>query len=340
VFRLQKYLRGRPGWGIVFSLLVLLTAELWLHTDDFLYKYRSVFAAGRAMDKIAYIESNPMDIIVAGNSRVDNGFSPKVIIDELSLKKNVFNLGIPGANARILYGLFSRFIENDVVGKQGIKHVVFGLDESFFQEDDSLGYAIFFANRKSLFDNHEFKDYFGSICRLWSYSSNLKQLREPAKLERFVQASMTQVEAWGGAASEGLGFRAAKKGEFQNLAQVMQQDVGSKKPPDPLTLNYFWQLIKLLQNNDVKISIVFPPLLGRDVMFLSDEIAAQPYLNILHELKILNIPIMTLDEAGIKKPEEFANPGHLNRRGARKYSILMAQEMLRIWPEISVSHDI
>lgn len=338
--RFLLMLRGKPGWGVLFSLLVLLIVEFWLHTDHFLYNYRSVFAAGRAMDKVKFIESTPLYMLIVGNSRVDNGFNPQVIVDELSLDKLAFNLGVPGANARILYGLFTRFLEKNLLGKKGIKYVVLGLDESFFQADDSLGYSIFYADRAALFDNYELKDYFGSICRLWGYSSNLKQLREPAKIERFIQATVSSVEPWGGSAEEGLGFRAAKKGEFQNLAQVMRQEAGSKHPPDELTVNYFWQLIKLLQDANVKVAVVFPPLLNRNVLFLANEPSAKPYQRILNELHDHHVPILALRDGGVKKPEEFSNPGHLNESGAHRYSKLLAKELLNVWPEFDASYDL
>ncbi len=96
------------GAGTLFAFLLLLMVELWLHTDSFLFRYRSVFAAGRAMDKILYIEKNVPATIILGNSRVDNGFDPKTLKINTNALSNgiVFNLGIPGANARFFYDLF------------------------------------------------------------------------------------------------------------------------------------------------------------------------------------------------------------------------------------------
>src|ERR1700720_1151671 len=99
---------GRPGWlyapgaGFVFALALLAVVEVWLHNDDFLYRYRSVFAVGRAMDKLRYVESQAPAVVIVGNSRVDNAFDPVTVRANLHGIEpgQVFNLGMPGADAR------------------------------------------------------------------------------------------------------------------------------------------------------------------------------------------------------------------------------------------------
>ncbi len=77
---------GRP-WrgplvGTLVALLLLAAVESVLHTDTFLYRYRSVFAAGRAMDKLLALEAAPATVLAVGNSRVDNGIHPGVFARE------------------------------------------------------------------------------------------------------------------------------------------------------------------------------------------------------------------------------------------------------------------
>ena len=59
------------GWGSVIGLLLLALVETWLHTDNFMYRYRSVFAAGRAMGKLHYVRSHTLTLLVLVNSRVN-----------------------------------------------------------------------------------------------------------------------------------------------------------------------------------------------------------------------------------------------------------------------------
>lgn len=66
----------RPGLGLLIGMLLLGAVEVWLHSDHFLYRFRSVFAAGRAMDKVRFVESSPPEVLILGNSRADNGFAP------------------------------------------------------------------------------------------------------------------------------------------------------------------------------------------------------------------------------------------------------------------------
>ena len=99
------------GWGSVVGLLLLALVETWLHTDNFLYRYRSVFATGRAMGKLHYVESHSPALLMLGNSRVDNGFDPRTLLEDGAADITGFNFGMPGANAGILYGLVKRLAD-------------------------------------------------------------------------------------------------------------------------------------------------------------------------------------------------------------------------------------
>jgi len=112
------------GRGAIFSLVLLLLCELVLHSDKFLLMYRSVFAAGRLMDKVFVIEHFPVQLLLLGNSRVDNGFDPMILQQKTGM--TAFNLGVPGANAEILYGIVKRLAEREQFNEKAITHVVLG----------------------------------------------------------------------------------------------------------------------------------------------------------------------------------------------------------------------
>lgn len=326
-----KRLKGFAGSGTVLAVLLLLAFEAAFHIDDIVYQYRSVFASARAMDKILHIESNPPALIVAGNSRIDNAINPQVLHDS-GVPHSSFNLGVPGANARILYGMFKRMDSQGLLGAGGIEHVIVGLDESLFQSDDSLGYGVFFADRDALFDNGEYRDLWASTLRCWGYSGNIKQLKEPAKLVKFVEASFKDVDAWGGSAKDNLGFRAASAGEFQAEAQVMLQQAGSMAPPAALVSQYFWDLLDLLQARGVAVGVVFPPILNREVLFVApDSDNSKPYKEIADRLSRANVEVFNLATGYPRLPQEFANAGHLNEAGAYRYSNILAQKIQQVW---------
>jgi hypothetical protein len=325
------------GGGVSVCILLLLVIELSLHTDGFLYRYRSVFAVGRAMDKLLYVEQSPPQILILGNSRVDNGFDPNTLTRLASARTGItaFNLGLPGANARIMYGILVRLDRQHKLGASGTKKVIVGLDESFLQADDSLGYAVFFADADALFRNHEYRDVFSSYFRLWGYSSNFKELREPEKTLRFLSATFRPIEPVGGGAAERLGYRPGFGGGFQDLDQISRQEVGSRAPPDAMTLKYFWESIRLLKHAHVDVVIVFPPLLNRDVAYLVNEPWARPYREIRRQLDDIGIAQIALEPGKPKNPHEFMNAGHLNDRGAQRYTRLLRTELTRYWPELS-----
>jgi len=332
----RRSLTRLPGLGLAFALVILLAAEAVLHTDAFFYRYRAVFAAGRAMDKLTYIEANVPTLLIVGDSRVDNGFDPGAIASGLGARNQgrMFNLGLPGSDTRTLFGLLKRLDRKHLLGPSRIETVVIGLDENYLQTADALGYELFFADRRTMLERGEYRDFVRSTVRLWGYSDNLKELREPSKLLRFVEASRGSVEPVGGGAAEFAGYRAGFGG-LQDAAQIVMQEAGSKEPPDPARVDYLNRSLDLLRDRGVRVAVVFPPLLNRDVLYLTaDDSAAAPYLAILKQLQARGIPVIGLEPGIRHNPAEFINAGHLNDRGAKRYSALLAQELAIVWPDL------
>jgi hypothetical protein len=326
-----------PGLGAAFALLLLLGAEAMLHTDAFLLRYRAVFAAGRAMDKLRHVESNAPTLLIVGNSRVDNGFDPAAIASRLGADRadRIFNLGLPGSDSRTLFGLMRRLDRQRLLGPSEIEAVVIGLDEGYLQPADALGYEVFFADRDAMLVEGEYRDLVRSFVRLCGFSDNLKELREPARLERFIRASRASVEPVGGGAAQFAGYRAGFGGA-QDAAQIGIQEAGSKQPPDPVRVDYLNHSLDLLQARGVRVAIVYPPLLNRDVLYLTvDDSAAKPYLEIVRQLHVRGVPLIALEPGARRNPAEFINAGHLNDRGAKRFSALLAEQLAGLWPDLA-----
>lgn len=312
--------RFAPGWppglGRAFWLALALVGavEFALHQDAVVHTWRSVFAVGRALDKVLFVEAQPPQVLFVGNSRTDNAIDPRTA---LSATQTGFNLGLPGANTLAYQGVLARLDARGKLGPQAISTVVFGLDENAFQPDDSLGYLSFFADRQALRDAGLWRVWLGSGLRLWSYSANLRQLREPDKALRFVAAALRPVEPVGGAAREFLGYRAGF-GAAQNQAQVVQQESTALVPPHPLNQAFFWKTLDTLHARGVRVVAVIPPLRDRPSAFVSRAAWAAPYRAILDRLRARGVRVVlpALDLA----PDEFVNGGHLNDRGAQRYS--------------------
>ncbi len=315
-------------------MVLLLGIEVWLHTDDFLYRYRSVFAAGRAMDKIKYVEATSPRLIVTGNSRVDNGFDARHVGAILGLSPlETFNLGLPGANARHLEAIFQRLDQAGKLSSGQIEMVVFGLDEALMQAEDTLGYGVFFSDPAALLAERNVAGALTTTFRFWGYAGNLKELREPEKAGRFAQATFKPVEPVGGAASEFQGYRAGfGAGQFQNATQVARQEETAIAPPSPVVAQSFLRILDLLRSRGVKVAVVLPPLLERDVLYLNDSLpSARPYLELAREIAGQGVPILVLDAGAPRDPLDFINAGHLNDRGAQRYSALLGQKLAALW---------
>ena len=321
-------LRLPPGLGRAFwvAALILLGAELSLHSEPVLHQYRSVFAVGRAIDKLDYVETHAPRVLFIGNSRTDNGIDPRTV--SLALGQPAaysFNLGLPGANLIIYQGLVERLAAQGKLGPGGIHSVVLGLDESAFQNDNSLGYTGFLADRKSLWAAGRYLDWLGSYQRLWSYSPNLRQLREPEKLLRFIEASTKPVDPVGGAAGDFLGYRAGFGGA-QNQDQAVRQESEAQQPPAADVVPFLWKTIDRLHALGVRVFVTVPPLRDRRSAFFDAEPDAAPYRALLHALAQRGVSV--LPESSGFQTDEFINAGHLNDSGAQRYSQALAQQLM------------
>ena len=323
----------RPGLGLLVGVMLLLSVETWLHSDDFPYRFRSVFAAGRAMDKVLFVEANCPSLLIVGNSRADNAFDVGVVrrVAELPQLPRAFNLGLPGADARVLSGILDRLDSRRCLGGAGVQYVVLALDESLLQRVDSLGQDVYFASRRNLWADGQYHDLLKATLRLYGFTQNLRQLREPATLKRFIDACRGDVEPVGGSAATHLGYRAGFGG-LQNRDSALLQDAGSMAPPDAANVKHLWRMLDLLKARSVQVAVAFPPLLNRELLYLDAERPqSAPYTLIAAELKQRGIPLLALDAGQTRNADEFVNAGHLNDLGAQRFSQLLGQALHQIW---------
>ncbi|MDP1924759.1 MAG: hypothetical protein Q8K57_08265 [Thiobacillus sp.] len=313
---------GRSFW---FAVLLLLGVELALHSEAVLLRYRSVFAVGRAVDKLQFVETRPPQVLFIGNSRTDNGIDPRTVSRVLGQPAATsFNLGLPGTNVLTWHGMVERLNARGLLGSRGIHTVVLGLDESALQDDNSLGYVSFFADRAALWQAGRYQDWLGSVVRLWSYSGNLRQLREPEKALRLVAASTRQIDPVGGAAAAHLGYRAGF-GAAQDQAQVAQQERAAHQPPAPVTLVFLWRMLDRLQAQGVRVFVTIPPLRDRESAFYDAGATAAPYRVLLARLQQRGVTVLPAPTGFV--PADFINAGHLRDVGAQRYSADVGRQL-------------
>lgn len=329
-------LRWPPGvgQGAVLALVLLAALNLLLLSDPIVRRYGAVFAVGRAMDKQLHIEAQAPAVLILGNSRVDNGLDPRVFSAAWG-GVPAFNHGVPGANARVMYGMVKRLEARGALESNQIRGVIIGLDESFLQADESLGYMYFFGDRASLWAARDYRTWSGSWLRLWSYSDNLRQLREPEKALRFVTATLRPLEPVGGAARHNLGYRAGFAGGAQNEGQVLRQETLAQGAPDPAVLRAFESLLALLQARDIPIAVTLPPLLNRKSAYLDANQADGAYTRLHTWLVRQPVTLLAAADPVPRETGYFVNAGHLNDRGAQIYSSWLAQQLRTTWPWLS-----
>lgn len=333
--RRTTLLRWPPGLGLgaVLALMLLAALNLLLLNDHIVRRYGAVFAAGRAMDKQMQVEAHPPTVLILGNSRVDNGLDPRTLSAEWGSGVSAFNHGVPGANARVMYGMVKRLDAAGVLDHGKTRGVILGLDESFLQADDSLGYAYFFGDRPSLWAGREYRLWFGSWLRLWSYSDNLRQLREPEKALRFVEATFRPLEPVGGAAWRNRGYRAGflGGGKNQNEGQALRQESQSQRPPDQTIVQSFEALLDKLQKRGVDVAVTFPPLLYRNSAYVDATQAGGDYVRLKEMLKKRSVTVIDGSDPVPREAAYFVNAGHLNDKGAQIYSAWLASRLRTEW---------
>lgn len=316
-----------PFAGLIIAVVLLGAVESCLHADWFLYRYRSVFAAGRAMDKLLALERGPPSVLAVGNSRVDNGFHPRIFKDRTGLK--AFNLGLPGAEACNVEGVLERLSTHGAFGKGRIEAVLFGLDEAYFQRTGGLGYEVFFDLPARLLEQGRYVDWLRSRIRLWGYTDSLRTLQEPAKLVRFAEASVRSVESWGGNARDTSGFRAADEVTNQDAAQIRAQDRARHRPPNPELVQCFKGSLDRLLGQGVKVAVFpTPSLLGPNPFAGEAGGAASPYARLKQDLAARGIEFLEPEVGDLLQGSYFANPGHLNREGATRFTTRLASALV------------
>lgn len=322
-----------PGLGRAFWLaaLLLACAEALLHSEAWMQRYRAVFAVGRALDKVQYVEHTRPSLLIIGNSRTDNGIDPRTLQHALNEPaQRAFNLGMPGANALIYHGLIERLLQRGVLGNSGSRTVLLGLDESALQEDHSLGYSPFFSDPATLWQQARYRDWLGHHVRLWSYSANLRQLREPEKAARMIEATLRSLDPVGGAPAQYGGYRAGF-GAAQNDAQLRSQETAAYAPPAPAMLSYLWLTVAALEQHQVRLVVFIPPLRDRASAFVDPRADAAQYRALLQQLRARGITVLH-EGAPLFEPGEFVNSGHLNDRGAQRYSRWLGEQLAHLPP--------
>jgi hypothetical protein len=321
------------GKGIFVGLLILCSFELYLHNDDFLERYRSVFAVGRAADKINFVAKTQPTMVVMGNSRVDNGINPGVIASSLHLNRGeVFNLGIPGQNTRVLSGVMKILARKKALVSNRLRFVAIGIDETLFTPEDNLNYSVFFADRLDALFFHEPVVLLGSVFRMWGYSDNLKGLREPGRMRDFLIATIADREPWGGSVSSNLGYRAMES--TLNAQQANSTFIASKYPTlEPSSVAYFFKAIDELLKNNIKVGVFFTPQYRRSNPFASAR-EDDEYQGILRRLRKHGVEIFITPKTTDYSAVVFSDPGHLNKTGAEKFSRELSAVIQQRWPEL------
>lgn len=313
---------------------MLLGVELYLHNEDFLHRYRSVFAVGRAADKIAHVVKMQPTILFMGNSRVDNGIVPEVVTSTLNLRQgNVFNLGIPGQNTRVLSGVVRILERRGVLSSVQLRCVMIGLDATLFSLEDDLNYSVFFADRWEMTAAGEYRDLLSSVFRLWGFSNNLKGLREPARMLDFISATLTDREPWGGSVLDNLGHRANQE-RLTPAQRSALPDQGAPADLDIRARTYLLAALDQLLARGIYVGVFFTPQYKRSNEFERSGPGHDAYKQLLADIEARGVALFHVADMDTYGADLFSDPGHLNENGARRYSATLAQAMHSRWPAL------
>ncbi len=247
------------------------------------------------------------EVLLFGSSRMEHHYDSSILEDTLGM--SVFNCGFDGIGIICSYGLFKLTTEHtwpkvlvydfnpetDYLDKSDIKH---GLDNMLY----------FYGNPAvdSIFLNVDERICYKMLTRMYSFNSH------------FVALLLDNIHP----------LKNDIKGYSPEDLEMLY-DPGFFKEDgkcDSLKLYYLERLIKDCQNKTTLIFTVSP------WYKISDD-------NVLEPIKILckeyNIPFISHynDSTFIYKREYFSDSNHLNRRGATKYSKIVAGEIKQVIAE-------
>jgi len=108
-----------------------------------------------------------------------------------------------------------------------------------------------------LLAHQRYGDWIRANLHLWGYADSLRSLQEPAKLTRFAEASIGEVQSWGGSARQTSGFRAADEVANQDAAQAATQGNTTRQPPDAQVVECLQGTVTRLQRVGVEVKFFF-----------------------------------------------------------------------------------
>ena len=132
------------------------------------------------------------------------------------------------------------------------------------------------------------------MFRLWGFSPNLKGLREPARFQDFIAATLTDRDPWGGSALENFGFRAKQ----ERLTPAERNVVPVQDTPEALDMQarvYLLTALDRLLARGISVGVFFTPQYRRSNEFESTGAGYDSYRQFqslggsrTHVLEVLN----------------------------------------------------
>ncbi len=260
------------------------------------------------------------DILISGNSRAVNHFSPKIM--DSVLHKSVYNIGIRGFGAQMCYCLFKLYMQHNTKPTYIVMNIglhVMSDREDFFGYEQFIPYAKDSIIQKytcNLQGSFSFAD---KYYPLFGYNNHPELIKEGVKSYFHI-----------GKPTPKLGYRGyvpldqSWAGDLEIL-RTTNPDVFKFQYTDSI-LHLFTHFVKECRDDSIKVIFVYCPTYYEATELMTNR---QEMLNIYSKIaKDYDVPILdyTFDSLSYNKGN-FMNSQHLNVRASEIFSRKVAQDL-------------
>lgn len=270
------------------------------------------YQSDKRIDRII-MDKCPRDIVIVGSSRALNDFDAGAMSEVLG--KSVLNMGYSGANITFKYFIF-RLLQDKEQLPETLLYVVderrefMYMSTAVFRKDAIAPYVYDDFIHDELTLHSKLKNLAGKVSRTYREKENFINALKYYCNGQVIPSYHEQVDDFGFAAIDSISNRLGD--HYNTLSEPYSNEIEQAE-----YLEVFRKIVDESRQNKVELMLVFPP---------NYYAPAPGFKERLIELAERDLPIFAFDDNRYPK-EYFYDQGHLNKLGAKAFSVELAEEL-------------
>jgi hypothetical protein len=261
------------------------------------------------------------EIAIYGASTAWVDINPQVLSD--TLNKSAYNLGIDGHHFWLQYLRHLEFLEHNEKPKEIILAIGFSVLEKrkdLYLYEQFLPYMLWNKDIKYYTQSYDGFSFFDYYIPLWRYAGERDVLKNISKMkDANSEIKLHRTKGFKGIDKKwNFDFEKAK-------FKIKEYNVVN----DSLTLTLFDAFLYECKNDNIKVTLVYPPEFIEGQKFIKNR---QDMVNLYHQFaEKYNITFLDYSQSNIcTNKDYFYNATHLNKTGSKLFSEQLAQDLKNI----------